>query len=306
MRRARLHHGLGLEGLPGERFGLRVSRCPAGLQESEQLPEPIFTPSTKAEEGHDETIDFERAAELVGDRGADGARQATPRSTSTPSPPQHARERGVILADTKFEFGLDEDGELVVGDEVLTPDSSRYWPADGYEVGRGQPSFDKQYVRDWAAAQRLGQEAAGARDPRRRRRRHPRALRRGLRAHHRRAVLRWLARTPASNESARADPAKAGILDPQGEAVERALPALGFEGVENVHVGRLVELDVGGARSCEPMCEKLLANPLVEDYEISPDRSAEAALDEVRRPPVPRLLRRGRRAARGARSATRS
>ena len=69
----------------------------------------------------------------------------------------------MILADTKFEFGLDDDGELVVGDEVLTPDSSRYWPAEGYEVGRGQPSFDKQYVRDWAAGQRLGQEAAGAR-----------------------------------------------------------------------------------------------------------------------------------------------
>ena len=83
---------------------------------------------------------------------------------------EHARERGVILADTKFEFGLDESGELVLGDEVLTPDSSRFWPADGYEPGRGQPSFDKQYVRDWAAGTRLGQDAARAGDPRRRRR----------------------------------------------------------------------------------------------------------------------------------------
>jgi phosphoribosylaminoimidazole-succinocarboxamide synthase len=123
---------------------------PAGLRESEQLPEPIFTPSTKAEEGHDETIDFARAVELVGDGGLmDRVRDVSVELYSFAA--AHARENGVILADTKFEFGLDEQGRLVVGDEVLTPDSSRYWPADGYEVGRGQPSFDKQYVRDWAA-----------------------------------------------------------------------------------------------------------------------------------------------------------
>ena len=123
---------------------------PAGLQESEQLPEPIFTPSTKAEVGHDETIDFDAAAGLVGDAALmERVKQASIDLYSFAA--QHARERGVILADTKFEFGLDENGELVVGDEVLTPDSSRYWPADGYEVGRGQPSFDKQYVRDWAS-----------------------------------------------------------------------------------------------------------------------------------------------------------
>ncbi|MFZ2113012.1 MAG: phosphoribosylaminoimidazolesuccinocarboxamide synthase [Solirubrobacteraceae bacterium] len=124
---------------------------PKGLRESEQLPEPIFTPSTKAEVGHDEAIDFERAAELVGDRGLmERVRDISIDLYSFAA--SHSRERGVVLADTKFELGLDEDGELVVGDEVLTPDSSRYWPVDGYEVGRGQPSFDKQYVRDWAAA----------------------------------------------------------------------------------------------------------------------------------------------------------
>ena len=96
----------------------------------------------------------------------------------------------MILADTKFEFGLDADGELVLGDEVLTPDSSRFWPADGYEPGRAQPSFDKQYVRDWAAASGWDKLAAGAGAPRRRRRRHARTLRRGLRAAHRRAVRR--------------------------------------------------------------------------------------------------------------------
>jgi phosphoribosylaminoimidazole-succinocarboxamide synthase len=123
---------------------------PAGLRESEQLPEPIFTPSTKADVGHDEAIDFVRAAELVGDRGLmERVREVSIALYSFAA--EHARERGVILADTKFELGLDEDGELVLGDEVLTPDSSRYWPADGYEPGKGQPSFDKQYVRDWAA-----------------------------------------------------------------------------------------------------------------------------------------------------------
>jgi phosphoribosylaminoimidazole-succinocarboxamide synthase len=123
---------------------------PAGLSESQQLPEPIFTPSTKAEVGHDEAIDFERAAELVGDRGLmERVRDISIALYSYAA--DHARERGVILADTKFELGLDEDGELVVGDEVLTPDSSRYWPVEGYELGKGQPSFDKQYVRDWAA-----------------------------------------------------------------------------------------------------------------------------------------------------------
>ena len=124
---------------------------PEGLRESEQLPEPIFTPSTKATEGHDEAIDFERAAELVGDREL----MARVRDTSIEVyalAAEHARARGVILADTKFEFGLDEKGSLTLADEVLTPDSSRYWPADGYELGKPQPSFDKQYVRDWATA----------------------------------------------------------------------------------------------------------------------------------------------------------
>jgi phosphoribosylaminoimidazole-succinocarboxamide synthase len=124
---------------------------PAGLRESERLPEPIFTPSTKAEEGHDEAIDFARAAELVGDEALmQRVKDASIELYSFAA--EHARANGVILADTKFEFGLDESGELVLGDEVLTPDSSRYWPADGYEPGRGQPSFDKQYVRDWAAS----------------------------------------------------------------------------------------------------------------------------------------------------------
>jgi len=123
---------------------------PPGLRESDRLPTPIFTPSTKAEEGHDEAIDFDQAAELVGDRELMGrVRDVSIALYSFAA--DHARDRGVILADTKFEFGLARSGELVVGDEVLTPDSSRYWPADTYEPGHGQPSFDKQYVRDWAS-----------------------------------------------------------------------------------------------------------------------------------------------------------
>jgi phosphoribosylaminoimidazole-succinocarboxamide synthase len=123
---------------------------PPGLQESEQLPEPLYTPSTKAEVGHDEAIDFERTVELVGDRAlAERLRDTTIAVYERVA--EHARSNGVILADTKLEFGLDEDGALVLGDEVCTPDSSRFWPAEGYEPGRSQPSFDKQYVRDWAS-----------------------------------------------------------------------------------------------------------------------------------------------------------
>jgi len=124
---------------------------PQGLRESERLPEPIFTPSTKAQTGHDEAIDLEQAIRLVGDRALmERVRDVSIELYSVAA--EHARANGVILADTKFEFGLDEGGRLVVGDEVLTPDSSRYWPAESYAAGRAQPSFDKQYVRDWASA----------------------------------------------------------------------------------------------------------------------------------------------------------
>ena len=123
-----------------------------GLRESDRLPEPIFTPATKAEIGdHDENVDFDRAAEILGDRAAlEELRRLSIELYGFAA--DHARERGIILADTKFEFGRDRDGRIVVGDEVLTPDSSRFWPADGYEPGRPQPSFDKQYVRDWASS----------------------------------------------------------------------------------------------------------------------------------------------------------
>jgi phosphoribosylaminoimidazole-succinocarboxamide synthase len=131
----------------------RVSgiELPVGLRESQKLPTPIFTPSTKADEGHDEPIDLERAAEILGDREL-AARLRDVSIALYSFAAEQAAARGVILADTKFEFGLDAAGELILGDEALTPDSSRYWPAQGYEPGHGQPSFDKQYVRDWASA----------------------------------------------------------------------------------------------------------------------------------------------------------
>jgi len=127
--------------------GTSGHKLPPGLQESERLPEPIFTPATKAQTGHDENIDRGRAAELVGaDVLAEVERIVIDlyRFAS-----EHAAERGMLIADTKFELGHDDEGQLVLGDEALTPDSSRFWPADGYEPGRAQPSFDKQYAREY-------------------------------------------------------------------------------------------------------------------------------------------------------------
>jgi len=121
-------------------------KLPTGLRESEQLPSPIFTPATKAETGHDENIPFERMCEIVGHETATALRDLSLHIYTTAA--EYARARGIILADTKFEFGL-LDGQIILIDEVLTPDSSRFWPADQYAPGGSQPSYDKQFVRDW-------------------------------------------------------------------------------------------------------------------------------------------------------------
>lgn len=121
-------------------------RLPSGLVECSQLPEPIFTPATKAEEGHDENISFARMCEIVGHETATTLRDRSLAIYQKGS--EHARTKGIIIADTKFEFGVC-DGEIILIDEVMTPDSSRFWPMDQYAPGRGQPSFDKQFVRDW-------------------------------------------------------------------------------------------------------------------------------------------------------------
>ena len=133
-------------------------KLPEGLRECDQLPEPIYTPSTKAEIGdHDENISFEQSVEVLekqfpgkGQEYAEKLRDCTIALYKKCA--EYARTRGIIIADTKFEFGLDEKGNVVLGDEMLTPDSSRFWPAEGYEPGHGQPSFDKQFVRDWLKA----------------------------------------------------------------------------------------------------------------------------------------------------------
>ena len=133
-------------------------RLPGGLAECDKLPEPIYTPSTKAEIGdHDENIDFERSVKVIereypgrGREYAEIVRDSTIALYKKCA--DYARSRGIIIADTKFEFGIDESGQVVLGDEMLTPDSSRFWPLEGYEPGHGQPSFDKQFVRDWLKA----------------------------------------------------------------------------------------------------------------------------------------------------------
>ena len=122
-------------------------RLREGLEESEQLLEPLFTPSTKAVTGHDENITREQAVELVGDELAERLERVSIELYRFAA--AHAAARGILIADTKFEFGLDPDGRLHLGDEALTPDSSRFWPADGYEPGRAQPSYDKQFARDY-------------------------------------------------------------------------------------------------------------------------------------------------------------
>ncbi|QFJ55890.1 phosphoribosylaminoimidazolesuccinocarboxamide synthase [Pseudobutyrivibrio xylanivorans] len=133
-------------------------KLPAGLQESDKLPEPIYTPSTKAEIGdHDENISFERSIEVLEKEfPGHGEEYATALRDNTialyKKCADYALTKGIIIADTKFEFGLDEDGNIVLADEMLTPDSSRFWPLEGYEAGHGQPSFDKQFVRDWLKA----------------------------------------------------------------------------------------------------------------------------------------------------------
>lgn len=133
-------------------------KLPEGLKESEKLPEPIYTPSTKAEIGdHDENVSFEKTVEILeesypgkGQQYAEALRDKTIALYKKCA--EYALSRGIIIADTKFEFGLDEEGNVVLGDEMLTPDSSRFWPLEGYEPGKGQPSYDKQFVRDWLKA----------------------------------------------------------------------------------------------------------------------------------------------------------
>ena len=137
---------------------------PTGLVDASRLPEPIFTPATKAEMGeHDENVSFEQVTETIGAESAAALRDLT--LTVYARAEQIARERGIILADTKLEFGARPDGTIVLADEVLTPDSSRFWPADSWQPGRAQPSYDKQFVRDWLTSPESGWDRASNRQP---------------------------------------------------------------------------------------------------------------------------------------------
>ncbi|MCZ9310298.1 phosphoribosylaminoimidazolesuccinocarboxamide synthase [Corynebacterium uberis] len=140
------------------------NELPAGLVEASRLPEPIFTPATKAEQGeHDENVDFQYVVDKIGQARAEELRAATLRIYEQAA--AIAQEHGLVLADTKLEFGVTEDGTLVLADEVLTPDSSRYWPAKGYEPGKVQPSFDKQFVRNWLLSAKSGWDRKSGEQP---------------------------------------------------------------------------------------------------------------------------------------------
>ena len=188
---------------------------------------------------------------------------------------EHALRAGIIIADTKFELGIDPDGNLVLGDEALTPDSSRFWPGETYEPGRAQDSFDKQFVRDYCETTGWDKTDPGPELPGRRRPGHAQEVPRGVRAADHDPVPR-LPRRPERGARVRATVLvrpKPGILDPQGEAVGSALGHLGFE-VQDARVGKVIDLEVEAADAAaakaqvEKMCEQLLANPLIESYEI--------------------------------------
>ena len=254
----------------GEICGIAL---PQGLNESDRLPEPIFTPTTKAAEGHDEPLTAEQAAALVGDERFAQMERLSIDLYRTAA--EYAASKGIIIADTKFELGLDEEGRLVLGDEAFTPDSSRFWPADEYAPG--QPAaVVRQAVRPrLRRVAGLGQDSPGPELPA--------EVVAGTRSRYLEA-FEQIAGIPFDEYAA--DPRggapvratvlvrpKPGILDPQGKAVENSLRHLGFT-VDGARVGRLVDLEVEAtdpeqARAeIERMCAELLANPLIESYEI--------------------------------------
>ena len=241
VRRPRLHHRVWLEGLPADRRRSRASSCRRACASPTSSPSRSSPRRPRPTSATTRRSTSSARSRLVGDRAlAERLRDVSIAVYQHAA--EHARERGIILADTKFEFGLDADGELTLGDEVCTPDSSRFWPADQYEPGRGQPSFDKQFVRDWASSTGWDRNPPAP------------AIPDDVVARTREKYVEAYERITGEpfDDLAQPNPMrarvlvrpKAGILDPQGQAVERALPALGFAGVRNVHVGRLIELDV--------------------------------------------------------------
>ena len=273
----------------------------------------MYTPAWKAPQGqHDENIPFARVASLIGHDRAVKVRDA---SLALYRRGAEVCERaGIILADTKFEFGVLPTGDVILIDEVLTPDSSRFWDAATYEPGRAQASYDKQFVRDWLTAQPWDRTAPGPALPAEVVAGHARSLRDRVRADHRRE-LRPLSRggrdrrMSAYRFAVNVTP-KPGILDPQGRAVERSLPHLGIEGVSAVRVGRRVELTVEAAdeaaarATVERLASELLANPLIEAFAVDRLGAAVAGAPDERphrRRRLPGLQPRHRRGQRAAR-----
>jgi phosphoribosylaminoimidazole-succinocarboxamide synthase len=250
---------------------------PPGLQESQQLPEPIFTPATKAETGHDENIPFQTMCDIVGRDIAERLRDATLRIYTKAS--AYARTRGIIIADTKLEFGL-LDGGLIVIDEMLTPDSSRFWEVDKYRVGESQVSLDKQYVRDWLNESGWDHEPPAPSLP------DDVAVKTGekyVEAYTRITGKELDEETGTGNRESLTDSKslwtasirvtlKPVVNDPPGLAIRDALHNLGYDNVEAVRSGKYLQLRLQAnnedeaRRLVDDMCKRLLANPVIEDY----------------------------------------
>lgn len=243
---------------------------PAGLRDGDKLPEPIFTPAIKAAVGeHDENVPFERIVELHGAELAERLRSLTLALYSRAE--EIARERGIILADTKFEFGLRPDGTLVLADEVLTPDSSRFWDAELWQPGVSLPSFDKQYVRDWLAHESGWDPRSDEAPPAL-----PQEVIDATRARYLEAFEKLTGRRfgyakPMATVVVNVMP-KPEILDPQGKAVTGALERLGFSGL-SVRQGKRFEVTVDEVNDevlaqIADAAEKLLANTVIESFDV--------------------------------------
>ena len=245
---------------------------PPGMVEAQKLPKPIFTPSTKATDGHDQNIDRDAGVLLVGEERFDRLAEVSIQLYETAA--EYALERGIIIADTKFEFGEDETGALVLGDEALTPDSSRFWPADEYATGGSPPSYDKQYVRDWLETLDWDKTPPGPEIPE--------DVVAGTRARYVEAYERltggsfdaYLASAGGSRVRVTVTVRpREGILDPQGEALRRSLAGLGYD-VTDVRAGKVFDLELEAAdeadalRIADEISERVLSNPLIEDYRV--------------------------------------
>ena len=249
VRRARLPRRLGLEGLPARRGEVCGHALPEGLRESDKLPEPIFTPATKATERA--TTRTSRASRRPSSSARSGSREVerVVASSSTRRPPSTRCARGIIIADTKFELGLDADGNLVLGDEALTPDSSRFWPGDTYEPGRAQDSFDKQFVRDYCETTGWDKTDPGPELPDDVVAGHAREVHRGVRAADDDPVPRLprRARRWCSGEGDRPRPAEAGHPRPAGRGRRARRSGTSASRSRDARVGKVVDLEVDAA-----------------------------------------------------------